>query len=213
MMGDTVLAWHFLAVDKRLRWGSREVVEVGKTYTATGPLVMCHNGMHGSVRAIDALGYAPGPIACRVELGGELVKDTDKLVARTRHVLSMVDATELLHEFACCCAEAALLIGGVTDDSCWQAIEAKWAWMRGDISDDELAAAGAAAWDAARAAAGAAAWDAARAAAWGAARAAAWAAAWDAAWDAARAAARDAARDAARFEQNTLLEQMLTEKR
>jgi hypothetical protein len=67
------------------------------------------------------------------------------------------------------------------------------------------AAAGAAAWDAARDAAGDAAWDAARAAAWAAARAAAraaaWdaarAAAWDAAWDAARAAARAAAWDAA----------------
>ncbi len=55
----------------------------------------------------------------------------------------------------------------------------------GQATDEELAAACDAAWDAARAAA------------CDAARAAAWAAAWDAAWDAARAAACDAAWDAA----------------
>ena len=81
----------------------------------------------------------------------------------------------------------------------------------GLATDDELAAARAAAWDAAWDAAGAAAGDAARAAAWDAARAAqaaraaagdaARAAAWDAAWDAARAAAWDAAGDAARAAQ------------
>ncbi|MBJ9658330.1 hypothetical protein I5588_27790 [Burkholderia multivorans] len=58
-------------------------------------------------------------------------------------------------------------------------------FANGDASDEELAAAGAAARDAAGAAARAAAWDAARDAAWNAA--------WDAAWDAAGAAARDAA--------------------
>ena len=66
---------------------------------------------------------------------------------------------------------------------------------------EELTAARAAAWDAARAAARAAAWDAARAAAW----AAAWDAAGDAARDAAGDAARDAAGDAARAAQANLL--------
>ena len=70
------------------------------------------------------------------------------------------------------------------------AVVAAEAHASGKLSDDELTAAWAAAWDAA--------WDAARAAAWDAARAAAWDAARDAAWDAARAAARDAAWDAAR---------------
>ena len=68
----------------------------------------------------------------------------------------------------------------------------------GRATDDELAAAGAAAWDAARDAAGAAARAAARDAAWDAARDAAGAAARDAAGAAAWAAARDAAWDAAR---------------
>ncbi|UVS95681.1 hypothetical protein [Burkholderia glumae] len=67
-----------------------------------------------------------------------------------------------------------------------------------EATEEERAAAWAAAWDAARAAAWDAARDAARAAAWAAARADARDAAWDAARDAAWAAARDAAWDAAR---------------
>ncbi|MDN8047599.1 hypothetical protein QZN20_09955 [Burkholderia multivorans] len=70
-------------------------------------------------------------------------------------------------------------------------------FANGDASDEELAAAWDAAWDAARAAAWVAAWDAARVAAWAAARDAAGATAWAAAGDAARAAAGDAARAAA----------------
>lgn len=63
---------------------------------------------------------------------------------------------ELLHEFACRCAEYALSFIEKPDPRSVAAIEAKRAWLRGEISDDELAAASAAAWDA-RAAASAAA--------------------------------------------------------
>jgi hypothetical protein len=105
----------------------------------------------------------------------------DRLWAALREVLI---PAAILHEFACRCAEAALHRererGHEPDPRCWRAIEVKRAWLRGEASDVELAAARAAAW--------AVAWDAARAAA----RAAAWAAARDAAW----AAARDAARAA-----------------
>jgi hypothetical protein len=94
-----------------------------------------------------------------------------------------------------------------------EAIRIKKLWLKNKATDEELAAAraaageaaGAAAWAAARAAAGAAAreaaWaaarEAARAAAWEAAGAAAWEAAWEAAGEAARAAARAAAGEAA----------------
>jgi hypothetical protein len=87
------------------------------------------------------------------------------------------------------------------DERSWAAVEAKRRWLAGEISDDELAAARAAAWDAAKDAAwdaaSAAAWDAASAAAWDAAKDAAWDAAWDAAKDAAK-AAKDAAKAAAK---------------
>ena len=84
----------------------------------------------------------------------------------------------ILHEFACRCAEKALELVPNPDPRSVEAIEAKRKWLRGEITDDELAAAR----DAARAAA----W----AAAWAAARDAARDAVWDAAWDAARDAAR-----------------------
>jgi hypothetical protein len=85
----------------------------------------------------------------------------------------------------------------LTDQRPRAAIGAARRFARGEINAEELAAAGDAAWDAARDAR--AAWYAwAAGAAWDAARAASWDAAGDAAWDAARAAgaARAAAWDA-----------------
>ncbi len=180
-----IRCWHFLQDDKRLRWGTKEVVKVGKTYTAEGPLVMCENGMHGSRRLIDALQYAPGAVLCKVVIWGEVEEQDDKLVGRHRKVLAMVDATKMLHEAACHFAEEALTFSKCTDERSWNAIKVKRAWLKGKATDKELAAARAAARDAAWAAA----WD---VVVWVVARDAAW----DAAWDAAKNAARDAARDA-----------------
>ena len=85
----------------------------------------------------------------------------------------------ILHEFACRCAEYALSFADKPDPRSIAAIEAKRKWLRGEITDKELAAASAAARAAASAAASAA------------ARAAARAAASAAAGDAARAAAQE----------------------
>ena len=74
-----------------------------------------------------------------------------------------------MHALACDYAEQVVHLCG-DDPRPRAAIEAKRAWLRGEISDGDLAAAWAAAWDAAWAAAGAAARD----AAWAAAKAAAW---------------------------------------
>lgn len=131
-------------------------------------------------------------------LGLEGVSAVDKLWAVLRE--EFIDA-DILHEFACRCAEYALSLVDNPDPRSVAAIEAKRKWMRGEITDKELAAARDAAWaaaeDAARAASGAAS-GAARAAALAAAEDAARAAA-DAAWAAARAAraAARATRDAA----------------
>jgi len=190
-------AWHWVSADKMTRYAPRVPVIVGETLRVDPPVVLCERGLHASVRALDALQYAPGPIICRVQLGGEIKHGDDKLVATERTVLWMYDATNVLHEFACGSAETALLIAQVEDARCWGAIEVKRAWLRGEASDSDLAAARDAAWAAARDAARAAARDAAWAAARAAARDAARAAAWDAAWD----------------EQNSVLEIMLTEGR
>ena len=120
-----------------------------------------------------------------LDLPEEEVSPEDKLWAVLR---AEFIPEETLHEFACRCAEEALKLVENPDPRSVAAIEAKRRWLRGEIGDEELAAARAAAWiAAARAAARAAAW-----AAVVAALAAARAAAWTAAWDAARAAAGDA---------------------
>ena len=85
----------------------------------------------------------------------------------------------------------------MTDQRSIDALDVAERYANGLATDQERAAARAAAW--------AAAGDAARAAAWAAAGDAAWAAAGDAAWDAARAAAWAAARAAAWDEQANLL--------
>ena len=86
------------------------------------------------------------------------VSPADKLWAVLRE--EFIPAS-ILHEFACRCAEQALLITN-PDPRSVAAIAAKRAWLKGEINDTQLDAAEDAAW--------AAAWDAARAAAWDAAR-------------------------------------------
>ena len=186
MSESPLLAWHFLPADRRLRFGDRTLVEPGQTLTVEPPLELCTRGLHASVRPIDALFYAPGPILCRVSLSGEIIEDGDKVCAEHRTVLWMADATRTLHLFACDEAERVLRVAGVDDPRCTAAIATKRRWLDGEATDEEL--------DAARAAAR----EAAREAAWEAARVAACAAAREAARDAAREAAREAAWDAAR---------------
>jgi hypothetical protein len=149
-------AWHFLRDDGRCQYGKHGVIEAGKTHKAKGPLVLCENGMHASVRLIDALRYAPGAKLCRVELSGEILKADDKVCARECTVLWMIDATMLLHKFACDEAERTMRLTDNPDPRSVEAIRVKRLWMLGEASDQDLAAARDAAW--------AAAWD----AAWGA---------------------------------------------
>ena len=107
---------------------------------------------------------------------------------------TLPEHNNLWRQYAVWCARQVQHL--MTDPRSLAALDVAERHALGQATDDELAAAWAAARDAARAAAR----DAARAAAWAAARDAAWAAAWaaardaarDAAWDAAWAAARDA---------------------
>ena len=191
--------WHFIA-DNKLRDGS-EPAPVGGVERWDGPVVLCRSGLHACPRALDALKDAPsgapsGAIQVRlVLLSGIVLADDDKAAASERHILASADCTRELHEFALWCAESVRYL--MVDSRSTTALTVKRSWLDGQATDDELAAARAAAWAAARAAAEAAAWAAARDAAWAAARDAAWDAARDAAWDAAEAAAWAAARDAA----------------
>lgn len=154
----TELAWHFAPDNGRTRHSNEPIVE-GEWLEVEGKLRMCSWGLHASKKLIDALKFAPGALCCRVELQGDIVYGDDKLVARRRRVLQMVDATDLLHEFACRCAEDALELLDSPDPRSLKAIETKRRWLRGEATDDELGearlAASAALWAASAASASA----------------------------------------------------------
>jgi hypothetical protein len=206
------------------KWDIPQSGKPGRWQSVGGELVACHNGLH-LLRTADLTEWLPEPpaLVLLAEYTGSAVVSDDKIVVRRARAVAVVgELTErIYHLLACDYAERVLPIfekERPDDKRPRQAIETKLRWVASEATSEELAAAGDAAWAAARDAAGAAAWaaawaaarDAAGAAAWAAARdaarAAAWAAAWAAArdaaraaaWAAARAAARDAARDAAR---------------
>ena len=215
--GDKMKAWHFTG--EKLR-GGREIPKDGEWLNHSGELKMCESGLHASTRLIDALKYSPGSTICRVEISGETIKDTDKVVARKRKILWRLDATMILHEFACLIAEKALKEAKVTDERCWNAIKVKRQWMQKKATDEELGAASSAASSAAESAAysaacravnsaASAAWSAAYSAAYSAAESAARSAAWSAAESAAYSAAESAAYSAAKSANNKILERLV----
>ena len=170
-----LMAWHFLPADLRLGNGDGREVRVGETLRHDGPLVLCESGLHASERILDALGYATGPVISRVRCGGEILRDTDKLVCRERTVEWMLtDTDDLSRGYSRWCARSVLHL--------WDAPEIVLRYL--DTGDESIRAAAVAAarasvwasvWAAARASAVAAAWAAAKAAseaAWAAARAA-----------------------------------------
>ncbi|MGB2806247.1 MAG: hypothetical protein WBC22_00795, partial [Sedimentisphaerales bacterium] len=143
-------AWHFLQDNGQLRWtcgGIRKPKVEQKLTVNPDKLEMCLFGLHASVRIIDALNYAPGALICRVEVGGRIIKGDDKLVASERTIIQMADATETLHLMACWSAKRALKRVKIPDPRSVAAIQAKEKWLRGEITDAELAAARDAAWD------------------------------------------------------------------
>jgi hypothetical protein len=105
-----ILAWHFLPEDRKLRWGrwKNPIVRSGVTYVHSGPVQLCEVGLHASVKALDALIYARGPIICRVECWDGIQEFCDKLVCHRRKVLWMADASRVLRLFACWCAYDAM---------------------------------------------------------------------------------------------------------
>ena len=151
-----IKAWHFLRQDGKLQFPPHTKVKAGQILKVEDEPVLCQTGLHASIRAFDALSYAPGPIVCRVEVSGNIVQGTDKLAGTERKVIWMADATETLRAFSRWCALDVIHL--------WKAPDVVIQYLK--TGDESLRdAAWAAAWDAA--------WDAARDAAWDAAWAAA----------------------------------------
>ena len=144
-----VYAWHFLPEDRCLLYGDNRLIIPGKRLSVRGEIVLCSHGLHASICPLDALRYAPSAMVQRVKMHGTIIHGDDKLVASSRTCMWIADATMILHEFACRCAEDALALSPNPDPRSVNAIAVKRAWMRGEATDNELAAARAAAWDAA----------------------------------------------------------------
>lgn len=135
---ERILAWHFTN-GMKLRNGDDLIV--GKTYHHNGLMVMCDQGYHASERLIDALRYAPGSQLSRVEVWGDVDKQDDKIVGRNRKVLWTMDATKILHLFACDVAEKALAKIDNPDPRSLAAVKTKRRWLDGKATDEELSAA------------------------------------------------------------------------
>ena len=153
-----IKAYHFTG--KTLRHGS-PIPAIGQWIQHEGPIVPCHSGLHASVHPFDALEFAPGTILHRVTLHGEIIRESNKIVGRSRRIDATIDATDMLRAFARKCA-----------------LDVYHLWNCPIIVKNYLQTG----YESLRAAAR----DAARAAAWAASRDAAWDAARDAARDAQR---------------------------
>ena len=150
--------WHFLREDGKLRDG-RKPPKPGTALTHNPPVVICKPGLHASLQSLDALGFAPGPMICRVERGGTIINHPDKLACSERTILWQYNCTDVLWHFARLCALDVIHL--------WDAPDVVIKFLK--TGDESL-----------RAASLAASRDASRAASWGASR--------DASWDASRAA-------------------------
>ena len=153
-----MIAWHFLKEDMCAGYGKERAWKVGDERTVkTKTIKLCERGYHSSPTLFDALEYAPGPMACIVEVSEPEAKDTTKQVSRTRKLLVAVNVDKELRQFAIDCAERALLRerehGREPDARSWAALEAARAFIRGEITPEELYAAANAAYAAANAAA------------------------------------------------------------
>ena len=194
-------AFHWLRADMTANSGAEPAWTVGETRTCTGRIALCERGYHSSPSLWRCLAFAPGPVACLVEVSEPIDCDDTKQVSRTRRLLAARNVERELRLFAADCAERALARerqeGREPDVRSWAVLRVVRRYADGQATDEELSAAWLATMSAVESAAESAArlatWSAARLAAWSAAKSAAWSAAESAAWSAAMSAAESAA--------------------
>ena len=152
-------AHHFLKDNMRGGYGNEPAWKVGEERDiGDNNLKLCSRGYHSSPSWYAALGYAPGNMACLVEVSTPVEKDISKQLSRKRKLIRAVNAEKVLRAWGCDCAERALKKTKDTDERSWNAIKIARLYNEGRATKNELDAAR----DAARAAGAArdAAWDA-----------------------------------------------------
>jgi hypothetical protein len=202
--------WRFIHADRRLGYGDGREVREGETLSVDGPVKLCENGIHGSERLTDAIGYSENrPALTRARLSGDADEGDDKCCAQhctTDRIITIEETSKFLRLFAVRCARRVLKFADEQHRATLEnTLDVAERYALGDATENDLTTARAAASAAARDAASAAARDAASAAAraaardiepclpvnpmlFGAASAAAWDAASAAAWAASAAA-------------------------
>ena len=142
-------AYHFLKSDMTAGSGDEPPWKVGEERTYEGELELCQSGYHSSPTWYDCLAYAPGPMACIVEISGETIREKSKSVSRARKLINAVDASRELRLFACDCAERAMTRANWKDERSWNAIRVARLYAEGNATEQELkSAAWSAAWSA-----------------------------------------------------------------
>lgn len=133
---EKVLAWHFIEKEGRLRGGA-PTTELERF---SGVPRLCFEGLHASVRALDAAYYAPGAIVRRVECGGTIILSEDKLVCTERRVLWTRDATTVARQYLKWIAEQLLVEIPIMEQVVTQINRSALEWLQkvvrtGDTSD------------------------------------------------------------------------------
>lgn len=140
MTTSKILAWHFLRNDRRLQHSPYTKVEVGQTLEVEPPLRLCSRGLHASVRAMDALRYAPGTILCRVELWSDVAWSLgqDKLCAQYRRVLWMADAEKVIGLWLVEEVEEKFRLERIEDETFSRVLAVRRAFLDGEATRAEL---------------------------------------------------------------------------
>lgn len=97
---EAIQGWHWLTWDGYMANDrARTKVQVGHTYKVTGAIHLCYRGLHASTNLFQAVRYAPAPVLEKVLLWGEVEEDWNKLCARYRQCIGLVDMQNEIHRF------------------------------------------------------------------------------------------------------------------
>ena len=143
-----MIAYHFLRADSTAGYGDEPAWSIGerREIPRGTQIEKCEYGYHHSPSFFDCLRYAPGPLACIVEVRAPRTQiGDDKHVSRSRRLLAAVNVEKELRLFACDCAWRALErereIGREPRAASWSAVEVARKYATGDASISELSAA------------------------------------------------------------------------
>lgn len=99
---------------------------------------LCNNNLCSSSDIVSALSTASGPVLHKVEFCGDVETENGEYV-----FLFSKNVSVQLHEFALLCAERVLMrekeLGRNPDGRLWDAIAAKRAWLKREMTDEQLA--------------------------------------------------------------------------